>query len=413
MTRSSLGQFVSECAFLHDDIDENLLDERGQYNWDQYSTNAFLVGAPVAVIDTLNGFGDRYIDYLSSLDCYSRKIIIPNHIHPSLVSNLRSDASCLKELKDIVQTSNLHISSFYSDRTKKFDILLAELSTETHAPSLYPSIVSFEKYNSKVYIRRLLKSHNIPQPEGMVCESESDLLYFFRSRRKYHRVIVKRIHWDSRIIELEKDVFTIAKQIAFPLIAETCYDDIISSPVVHLIRWKGSEEHLFTVDQIIEDWKHYGNKSLSRSMSQWQDEIHSLGLRVLSFLTEYEGVIGIDLIIPRNGDVMVVDVNPRFNASTYPCAFLQNLGFDLQGLQFITRVIDVSIIDLSSLFIDPEYVPITKQAPGMFLYHPVWDFQENNVRKFSYLIAGYSAKEVQRQENLLKNIIQRNTIGGK
>lgn len=399
------GQFVAQCAFIHDDVSEDMVDEEGNLDWDQYATNPFLLGAQVCAVDTLAGFGDEYIDYLASLAAVPREIVIPSHRHPSLVANLLSEDRCISRLQKEIQSRKLHVSSFYSDSAMGFDALLQKVSSSTHTPRLYPSASVFEQANDKVAIRTILEEHGIALPEGMTCWSESDLRYFFKVRRKYPGVLAKKIHWATRPIVNEQDIDEVVRDLKFPIVVETCYEDVVATPVSHYIRWHSKCEHLFTLEQVIVHWQHYGNKSAGLFTVESQETIADKSFEILSVLSDYEGVLGFDFIITKEGEVLPVDVNPRFNSSTYPCYFLQRLGYKLERSFFVMRVVDEEIASLSSLLLDPDFVRLTPDSPGMFLYNPVWDFERCLVHKFTYLCLGDTAEELDRYESALRDVI--------
>ena len=405
-----LGQFIERCIFIHDDFAEDMVDEEGNFDWDQYATNPFLLGAQICAVDTLAGFGDEYIDYLASLASVPTEIVIPSFRHPSLVANLLSEDRCISRLRRETQSKRLHVSSFYSDSAKGFDVLLGRLSSSTHTPRLYPSTSVFEQANDKVSMRTILEEHDVVLPEGMICYSESDLRYFFRAKRKYPGALAKKIHWDTRLIVSEEDIDKVAQDLEFPIVAETYYEDVVATPVSHYIRWRNECEHLFTLEQVIVHWKHYGNKSAGLFTVESQETIVDKSFDILSVLSNYEGVLGFDFIITKEGEVLPVDVNPRFNSSTYPCYFLQRLGYELERSFFVVRVVDEEIASLSSLLLDPDFVPLTPDSPGMFLYNPVWDFERELVYRFSYLCLGRTPEELAHYESIVNGIIGANKL---
>lgn len=153
-----LNQMVQKCAFVHDDVWDEMRTKDGRLDWDQFSTNAILLGAHTAVIDTMEGFGERYIRYLDRTIGLPQRLIIPKPVQESLVANLLGDAQSLREFSRAVQDRQLDISSFYSDATKGFDRLLASAASPMHTPRLHPSVDTFEKLNDKVSARAFLSS---------------------------------------------------------------------------------------------------------------------------------------------------------------------------------------------------------------------------------------------------------------
>lgn len=54
----------------------------------------------------------------------------------------------------------------------------------------------------------------------MVCYGYDDLEYFFRSKREFPAVLLKRVHWDSRFIGTEQDLSDAERDAVFPAVAE-------------------------------------------------------------------------------------------------------------------------------------------------------------------------------------------------
>ncbi len=400
-----LESFIGNCAFVHDDVWDEMRDAQGNLDWDQFSTNAILLGAHTAVLDSLEGFGDLYLSYINQLIGLPQNILIPKFTQESLLENLLYDQPILQKFTSIVQQKKLNISSFYSDVQKPFDTLLSRISTLEYQPKLYPNTDLFERYNDKISIRLELEKGHFPVPEGMICHKYEDVKYFFRSKRKFRNILLKRMHWDSKLITSEYELHRVSSQLQYPCVAETCYENITSSPVSHFIAWAGQASHLFTLEQIIHNWKHYGNGSWKPNNPIFADRIISCGMEFLSIDNGYNGVLGVDFVITNNNEILIVDINPRFNASTYPVFFLSRMGFDLDNIVFVIRAIEEDLSNLSSIFCDDRFVPLTSEG-GMFLFQPVWDFTHKCVHKFTYLCVANDIETLSRLDNILNSIVQ-------
>jgi hypothetical protein len=400
-----LRQFIASCAFVHDDVWNEMRDKNGNLDWDQFSSNAILLGAHTVVLDTLNGFGDKYLSYLETLVGLPQSLIIPKVFQESLIANLLCDKQSLQELRTQVLKKKLDISSFYSDKDKDFETLVDSLANHEHVPRVHPAVQIFESYNDKVTSREFLESHELPVAEGMICKSIDDVEYFYHAKREFQPILLKRVHWGSKLVSSGPQLQNVLDDLIFPLVAETCYENVISTPVSHIIKWQGRSAHLFTLNQIIINWKHYGNRSFDSLDKTISEGIIALGEEFLSFIDEYTGLLGIDFIITSDGRIFIVDINPRFNASTYPAFFLHRLGFNIDSIKYEIVAVEECIPDLATLFMDPRYRKLTKSG-GMFLFQPVWDFKNKNVYKFTYMCVAPDCSTLQDYHKILKAIIR-------
>lgn len=405
---SLLADLVSSCAFIHDDIDPQLVDEFGNHDSDQFSTNPILLGAKVCVVDTLDGFGEQYLQYLSDVGGMPSQVLIPHHRVSSLVANLISDNQCLSKLNEIIQRDRLHISSFYSSHELNFEGLISKLASPLHTPMLYPPITQFENLNDKVKARILLESKSLPIPEGTICYSATDLTGFWKSRRRFPKMLIKKVHWDTYLISKEKELEEILHKLKYPVVAETYYEGVVSSPVSHFIKWRDKADYLFSLEQTLVKLKHFGNRLPLFLPLPIENQIKQIGIDLISGIQGYFGVAGLDFILTDDNELLIIDLNPRFNASTYPCHFLINQGYEMRGHFVTMRAIEVKVDSLSSIFCDTRFMPLKNQNPGMFLYNPVWDFGRREVFKLTYLCVANSPEELSLLEKKMLGIIADN-----
>src|SRR5437660_7938536 len=73
----AFDDYVAQHAFVHDDVQYDLLDDAGEPDSDQFGSNAFLSGARVCVVSELTGFGQPFLEYLQSIACLPSLTIAP------------------------------------------------------------------------------------------------------------------------------------------------------------------------------------------------------------------------------------------------------------------------------------------------------------------------------------------------
>lgn len=402
-----LGDFIKSCAFIHDDWNPVLLES----DWDQYETNPFLLGANVCVLNTLEGFGEPYIRYLRGIGCFPEHIIVPARKTNCLTNNLLTDNVALFRLRELVNQDKLDISVFYNDVQKNLKQLALELKTDFHTPRVHPSRDSFLLANDKISAREILETAGVPMPESCVCHSADDVLKFFKSSRSYKEMLIKQSHRELFCISNQEEAIAISSKLRYPLIAETRFE-VMVSPVCHFISWKDKEAHLFTVRQIVNNWHHAGNEIPISIDAGTEKRITDYTRSLLNVTPSFRGIFGVDYIVTPEGQIMGVDVNPRFCSSTYPFFFLLSLGFDLNEVFARYRIIRRYVENLSAVFRQPQFIPIMPgRTEGILLFNPVVDFNTRVVRHFSYLAVATDPCGLSEIERVVNEVTERVCIG--
>lgn len=401
-------QFVDSCAFVHDDTLHELRMPDGDLNYDQFGSNAFFIGADVCAVDTLASFGEPYLDYLAGLGCLPSTIVVPQHHGPSLLDNLLRDRGALAQFRAAAQAKKLDLSSFYSDSNKPFERLIDELAAPDYHPALHPGKEQFRVANDKVMMRQVMSQAGIPVPEGGVCGSRNEVHQVFRSNaRRGCGTLLKRLHWNGTEITRESDIDMLVDEIGLPVVAEMIYA-VKSSPVCHLITWRGHTEILFCVDQIIQNWRHYGNRVPIASDYHAIDRICAYSRTIASLVPDHSGICGIDYIVTPGDEVLAVDVNPRFNSSTYPFYFLSAVcdAFD-EHTYASFRFARVPVRDLSQVFEHRRYPALDLNARrGVIMLSPFFDWASEKVVRFLYLAVAQSQAELEEIEDALSGVLQ-------
>lgn len=385
---SAFADLVKKCAFLHDDWNPLL----GINDWDSYDTNPFLLMPDVCVIGTLNGFGREYLDYLHNISLLPPQIIIPQERsdYPEpLTYRLAKDRRALQLLQKEAISNKLHISTFYSHDSSALRSIQYNISTPSWTPNLQPSIDSFTKINNRITCWQLLKSAGLPLPEGTVCYNYNDLKSFVLLSNSANQsgVLLKQGHRNSvKITPANLDDLAM-RNIAFPALAEVVYD-VVLSPISQGIRWGEDAQYLFTLAQKIENFKFSGNISLPPKWERFELQCRELLLEVFNLFPDHMGVFGVDFIITNDKKIFIVDVNPRFNSSTYPFYFLENNNYnDRSRIGNFGVVESERYTDLSQIYrrLGPlRYDAITHR--GILLFNPVLNVEGAQLKKWSYLI---------------------------
>jgi len=198
------------------------------------------------------------------------------------------------------------------------------LSTKKHTPKIIPTIVPFSILNERQKVWELLKSENISMPIGEICNSLNEVKNFLISckRQGFRGCIIKQGHRNKLQVVDEVGLNKISLQTNYPVLVEAIYDCKLS-PVAQVVRWKRRTSTLFVLDQNIKEFHHYGNEFPSKISTAHMRSISQLANEIASIFQDYEGVLGVDFILTEDNKLLVVDVNPRFNSSTYPFYFAQ------------------------------------------------------------------------------------------
>jgi hypothetical protein len=397
-----LDDFVRSCAFIHDDW----IPASGRADWGAYDTNPFLLGADICVVNTLRGFGQDYLDYLSDLNSLPEHIIIPAHRGGNLTLNLLDDERALNRLRNLVLERQLDISVFYNDDQRGLDRLRKALTTTDHEPTIYPSKESFDAANRKTDGLRYARAAGVPTPESSVCESLDEVLAFFDYPDRSHRgIVIKAAHRKFARAFTEGEVRRAAAQLTFPLLVETLYD-VRLSPSVNMVQWRGENMSFAVTDQILHNWSHYGNSIPSDVPPRVARQIVEYTSRIGQVIPDLQGVFGVDYVLTCDDEVYAVDVNPRFCSGTYPQHLLLRLGIRLDEVYARYRLVQCHMDSLSTILCSPEFIPLTaERGEGIFIYDPVVYETPKPVNYFSYLAVGKTMERLQFFEDAISEIV--------
>ena len=382
---NAFRDYVSCHAFVHDDFQPDLIGEDGVHDWDQFGSNALLIGADVCVVDSLVGFGDAYLSYLAELGCVASEMIVPTPTGPSMLENLLDDVSAMGKFSSIVTSRGLDVSPFYADSSKPFGRLLGCLGLSGHQSKLDPNQDLFIYANSKANARVIFRRAGVEVPFGRFCTSQDDLREFSRSMfARGASVVLKRAHWQAQHVSSPGELDAL-DHTQLPVVAEMVYR-VKASPVVQLLRWNDRVYPLGIMAQHIVDFRHRGNDLPSGIGEDMERTLWRMAERIAGEIGDYLGVLGIDFIITPDGRVLAVDLNPRFNSSTYPLAFLARSGVDFKRVHAKVRWVHARLRDLSQLFSNPTWSPFDRSsAEGVLPFGPVTGPSRERVIRFMYM----------------------------
>ena len=235
-----------------------------------------------------------------------------------------------------------------------------------------------------------------------------ELLHFYKNpKRRNADMYIKQSHRDIFPIKSESDIIELKPLLRFPLVAETKYE-VKSSPICHFVIWKGRQEHLFTVNQLLSQAHHVGNEVPNKLTGKALKSIIDYTHKAIAQVPDFVGIYGIDYIITPEDEIFAVDFNPRFCSSTYPFYFLLRCGITLNQVHARYHVLRKHIKNISTIFSDPNFVPFDcKQGYGILLFNPVIDFTMEDVHRFSYLAVASNKKQLEELEQIVDEIVCR------
>jgi hypothetical protein len=369
-----LRELMDRAVCLHDDWNHIL----GEGDWDQFDTNPMLLGAKRCVMHELLGFGDSYLEYLNELDCCPDEIISPVRRSKSVSHDLLADDLALARVKAALAVSGSCLSTYYSYENMNLQAILA---LPGGFAACVPPIEVFNKIISRVGSHDVFRKAGVPTPLGEVCRDRQDVVSFFAAARRagYRSIIVKEHHRKMIAIDDDLGLQTAVDDLQYPVVAEVIHE-VCSSPVVQSIRIADRTEGLFALKQRISRFHFDGNESPHALGSGQVATMWRYNRQIADALPGYQGVFGVDYVVTPEHQIYAVDLNPRFNSSTYPYFFLERMGLDVNSCYSRYG------------FIESCHLPKTRS--GVFIYNPVFSSELGKVRKWSYIVVAGDAESL-------------------
>ncbi len=391
----------NQAIFLFDDVQDHL-QAQDQNMWDRISSMPFLAGADHVVVDTLEGFGEGYLNYLAEVQSLPRNLIVPQYSSPSLLVSLLNDSQALQQASDLVSRHKLDVCPFHATAEKPFGRLQDKLSSAQHRVQIHPSQASFSELNSKLKAREIFVETKVPAPIGQIVHNHSELMNFSKMWPE-QSIILKKFHWAPEIFNPENP-----KDHEYPLVAELLHP-IKSSIAIHIESWGNHISHMFSGQQIIRDWRNHGTRlRLGISEHQHQQMI-DYSLQLTQHMQQqygFQGACNIDFGVTADDQILVFDLNPRFGISSCVLRFMQRMGIDLNTSYLVFKAMYVKIPNLSAVLRHPDYLRIFPGSKnGMLLAGPSWDYDKHYVRYLFYAVVAETPAELQQLEKDLIRIL--------
>jgi len=319
--------------FLHTIAIENIktvfkysLDNIGLFleQLDEYPQRALLMTGENDYI-LLNRYPEQsYIDYLKNIGLGTEKILVPKGSSGSLLKRLLDDSDLLDKLR----REQLKIHPYIST-TANWDI-----AKEINGTVFGSTDELTQKANSKIFLRDILKTLNIPTTQCEIADKNSVIPKSLELIKKFDRIIIRGDNscggsavWKiSHRHEIEnlKDVFPNRQDNTFYLI-EKMYP-VLSSPNIQYEISDKNLNRLVITDQLLDDdLNHFGNRYPSdtnqkETVTKYSDKI-CLHLQKLG----YRGFFGIDFIVTDKNQVFSIEINGRANTSSYAVKAMEKL----------------------------------------------------------------------------------------
>ena len=199
---------------------------------------------------------------------------------------------------------------------------------------------SFAVVNSKARVKNWCLELGVATPEGRVCHTLDEVLDTTRQLlARFERVAIKEAYGASgRGILLASSVDRVqrllSRQGRSRVIAEGCVvEGWYPARVSHNSQWlvlpSGEVSPLGSSEQLLSDQKYKGNFMPSPERAREPAALYAQQRRMArhAFEVGYRGVLGIDSVLTEQGECFpVIELNGRFNLSTYALAVLEKLG---------------------------------------------------------------------------------------
>jgi len=270
----------------------------------------------------LNHYPDQdYLDYLMDIGIGTRNILIPATQGESLSDNVLKDEQLLTFLRKLGETENQVVLHPYMSTPAE-----AEIASKINATVNGPPPELAMKINSKIYLPSLLHELALPIPEYKIANSVTVIETAKQLIDKYQKIIILGEHSYGGLAVwpiTNKEALNAFKQKVSKcktterFLVEKMYEVLCSQNIQYLMS-SDSIQELGMTDQILDDkLEHHGNTypSSATQLDKIKSYSHRIGEKLQS--QGYKGLLGIDLIETLDGNVFVVDINGRANASSF------------------------------------------------------------------------------------------------
>jgi hypothetical protein len=361
-----LQEFIDTHVFIHDDVLPHWADDA-----DEYARHPLALSPPAVVVDRLAGIGPRYLATLQSHGLAGGTVIEALGPSASTLENLLGNEPAMVALASAIAAGH-DISLFYADRIPLIEELLASLSSRGVGAVVHPDPASFVEYNDKIRAHALMSSLGLPVPRAEVLEGRADVAALLRHSPA--GVFVKPSHHETSFVTAST-LHTVPVRMA-PTLVEVAVTDVVASPVTNWIRWGGQTATIGIAEQLLHGPAFAGNFYDGSSFDKTGGRLRDIASTLGADLQSHVGPAGFDSVLTSNGDLYVVDLNLRFNSSTYMFYLIGKLGL----ADSLVKYVEVAC-DLESLDELPTSLPWPSRTDsGVIALGPVWI--DRRVRRF-------------------------------
>jgi hypothetical protein len=291
-----LDDYIRSHAFLHDDYWSDV-----EGDTDELSAHPTLASPPLVV-------SARSASSSSDL---STLVKIPG---ASPVLELLKNPRALEKVTSTIVEHHLDISAFYADNSGLEEIAsrAAQLGWRPRihpVPSMYASRVH---HASNL---ELLAGLSKDFPTSVLASDPQAISAAFE--RLGPNVFLKSI--DSRTVEVTtfREVLGFAEQQGYPIVVQAKIASETSF-IFQWIQWKGRSRPLFIAEQILDGSHHAGNLYSAPAENRLAHEYHELFDACLTLMPDWVGPAAIDFVVSSEKAAIPIDLNARFNSSTFP-----------------------------------------------------------------------------------------------
>lgn len=336
-------------VFLHDDCWPHYEGDQ-----DELSQHPLIIGSEAVACSPLLGYGEETLEALDAIgfNC-APKYLCPagaNSPTEAILANAPLADSLAEGLK------GRRLSIFYPDASRSVELIESLVSRSQVEAHQLPSPHEFQRCSDRTvtdgYLRRI--------GAGTIEATTSDSLAEISSFRSAvgGEVVLKCHHHPTVVAASDKDVASYLRSVCetgltSPIRAEKRHS-VISSPVVAiLIDDLGNASLLYVAEQLFDKGcNHVGNVFSSEfdTNGRYDDCLKLAQLIAEDNPSMRSGVVGLDLIRLADGRQFIIDVNARFNSSTFPALFVQSAFDEVPYSAIYKKYVSRGIKSLDEVF---------------------------------------------------------------
>ncbi len=279
----------------------------------------------------LNHYPDQnYLNYLMDMGLGTQNLLIPTVQGESLSDNVLKDEQLLKCLQTL---DNVVLHPYISTQVEAQIALKINATVNGSPPDLT------QKVNNKCYLPALLQKLALPVLKHEIANSVTVIETAKAYCSKYKKIIIigEQSYGGLAIWPIADEKALNAFQLELSkcdtndlFLVEKLYDVLCSLNIQYHIGLNAIQE-LGITEQILDEKLKYHGNAYPLSICQLE-KIRDYSRMIAKELQSqgYKGLLGIDLIETIDGDVFVVDLNGRANASSFGLNAIRKLFPDSQ-----------------------------------------------------------------------------------